>query len=190
MQTTRKTFIIRSKMRTTAMIGNSGAVPKLEKKIKEKVDEVIINNKIVTGGATGVDTFVIEAVLEKNLTEKLTVYLTDPIEKVEEAYRWKKEYGVNEDLKKELERSKETVQKFIGLQPENVIDNLGKGRNKRLAQDADELMAFMSKASKGTIETINYAEQMGKNIIVYDEEGVEIHTTSLLNTPVTDQPSS
>ncbi len=173
-----------------AIVGTSGPDAEiLEQLVKSKTKQALKKGcLIITGGATGVDTFVIETLLEKDPgLDNLKVLLPYAFE---QSYQWKPEYGkLTPKLKQSLARAKRSVSQVIKINKPALIDNLASQiadhiqasrlRNRRLTQMADEVWAFLARPSGGTLYTVKIAKTLGKKISCYDRQGKKINQIDL-----------
>jgi len=156
--------------------------------VKEKTVQAFDQGyHVITGGATGVDTFVIEEALEQNPdADRLTILIPEPLD---EAYYWDENWGeLTDEARMRLDRAEEAVKRVMAINPAAVKADLGKDveekekvslRNRMLMEEADEVLGFLIRPSGGTIYTLRRARELGKKVTCLDHNGDEFDLNEL-----------
>jgi len=140
---------------------------KLEELVRQTVREILDRGDgIITGGALGVDFWVLDEVLKQDQVEKIQVFLPSSLNFYEKHYLKRATEGMitkkqARDLIAQLQKLKKLNQQ--ALVETTGVTNLNQvayyARNSKEVHHADELIAFQVNQSQGTQDTINKAKQ-------------------------------
>lgn len=148
---------------------------KLEESVRKTVREVLDRgDEIITGGALGVDFWVLDEVFKLGAIDKIQVFLPSPLNCYKRHYLKRAVEGVitkNQaldlisQLKKLKKLNKAALVETAGVT--NLTQATYYDRNSKEIYHADEMIAFQVNQSKGTQDTIDKARKKGINVQVH-----------------------
>lgn len=140
---------------------------KLEELVRQTVREILERgDEIITGGALGVDFWVLDEVFKLEQVEKVQVFLPSPLnfykrhylKRAAESIITKKQaVDLIAQLKKLKKLNKQALVETTGVTNLNQVSY--NARNSKEVYHADELIAFQVNHSQGTQDTIDKAKQ-------------------------------
>lgn len=140
---------------------------KLEALVRQTVREILKRgDEIITGGALGVDFWVLDEVLKLDQAEKVKVFLPSPLNFYKRHYLKRAAEGIITkkqavdlitQLKKLKKLNKQALVETTGVTNLNQVAY--NARNSKEVYHTDELIAFQVNRSQGTQDTIDKAKQ-------------------------------
>lgn len=141
----------------------------LKEQLERKITDLVINKHVtnfITGMALGVDMYAAEIVLKlKEIYPTITLECAIPCEL--QPAKWPEGFR-NRYFEIAAKCDKETM-----LQTKYTSDCMQK-RNKYLVDSCDILLAIWDGKKSGTGNTVSYAKEMGKEVLVLNPNDIEI----------------
>jgi predicted Rossmann fold nucleotide-binding protein DprA/Smf involved in DNA uptake len=149
--------------------------PEVERDVRQDVTRIIAGgNGVVSGGALGVDFLAADEALKLDPTaQKLKIIIPAPLEIYRDYFNYRASKGIITPAQAKMlmdqldDIKRRNPDSLVEMTQSTVERKTFCARNRRVAEESNELHAFQVNHSTGTQNTVNTAHTLGKPVTVF-----------------------